>query len=201
MLLLVGATGKTGQFIERGLIEKQTPFRRFVRSEEQMRPGSYLGDVRNPQDVVQALIGVSGVICALNTEGNGTLAAGLGNIIKAMEKQQVRRLVTIGTAGILQSETEPHLLRYQSSENKRIHHDAAKEHEHVYQLLHQAKQLDWTIVCPTRLVQEEARGEYRIRKDILPSGGSAISFADTAAFAVSAYLLDLHIGERVGIAY
>lgn len=199
-LLLIGPTGKTGQFIERYLEEKQVGFKRFVRSEEQMRPGSYLGDVRIQHDVSEAMAGVTGVISALNTEGNGTLESGVNNIIAAMKQHQIRRLVTIGTAGILQSELEPHLLRYQSIENKRIHHEAAQEHERVYEHLLETE-LDWTIICPTRLVQEEKKGEYRVRENVLPTGGTAISFADTAEFAVTAYLKGLHIRERVGIAY
>ncbi|MDQ8733625.1 NAD(P)H-binding protein [Paenibacillus sp. LHD-38] len=199
-LLLIGPTGKTGQFIERYLEEKQVGFKRFVRSEEQMRPGSYLGDVRIQQDVSDAMAGVTGVISALNTEGNGTLESGVNNIIAAMKQYQIRRLVTIGTAGILQSELEPHLLRYQSIENKRIHHVAAQEHERVYEQLLETE-LDWTIICPTKLVQEDKKGEYRVRENVLPTGGTAISFADTAEFAVTAYLNGLHIRERVGIAY
>ncbi|CAM4438209.1 putative NADH-flavin reductase [Paenibacillus endophyticus] len=200
-LLLFGATGKTGQYIARYLTEQQVSYRRFVRSAEQMLPGSFLGDVRIPQDVDQAMTGVTCVICALNTEGNGTLASGLGHIIEAMKKHKIRRLITIGTAGILQSEVQPHLYRYLSVENKRIHHEAAIEHESVYNMLLQSEQLDWTVICPTRLVEEERTGEYRVRKDVLPTGGTAISFADTAAFAVDVYMNEKHIRERVGIAY
>lgn len=199
-LLLVGSTGKTGQLIERGLEENEVSFKRFVRSKEQMRQGSFLGDIRDLEDVNDAMVGATAVISALNTEGNGTLESGMGNIIAAMKLHQIKRLVTIGTAGILQSELEPHLYRYQSIENKRIHHEAAKEHERVYEQLLQSE-LDWTIICPTRLVHEDRRGEYRVRENVLPTGGLAISFADTAEFAVTAYLNGLHIRKRVGIAY
>ncbi|MGO4544685.1 NAD(P)-dependent oxidoreductase [Paenibacillus sp. 2TAB23] len=200
-LLLIGATGKTGQYIARYLAEQEATYRRFVRAEDQMLPGSFLGDVREPHDVFQAMIGVRGVICALNTEGNGTLLTGLANVIDAMQRHNIKRLVTIGTAGILQSEAQPHLYRYQSVENKRINHDAAIEHESVYNKLLQSEHLDWTVICPTRLVEEERSGEFRVRKDVLPSGGTAISFADTAAFAVDVYRNEKHIRERVGIAY
>ncbi|HTG70486.1 MAG TPA: NAD(P)H-binding protein [Candidatus Udaeobacter sp.] len=199
-LLLIGSTGKTGQFIRRFLEEKSVQARRFVRSAEQVEPGCFLGDIRNRQDVFEAMEGVDGVICALNTEGNGTLASGMDHVIAAMLEFNIRRLVTIGTAGILQSELQPELLRYQSIENKRVNHKAAMEHEHVYRQLAETA-LDWTIVCPTRLVQEERRGSYRVQKNVLPTGGSHISFADTAEFAVSEYLTPAFVRERVGICY
>ncbi len=174
--------------------------RLFVRLPEQLGPGSYLGDVRNEQDVLEAMTGVDGVICSLNTEGNGTLIRGMEHVIAAMQKLKLSRLVTIGTAGILQSELQPELLRYQSTENKRVNHDAAKEHEQVYAALSRSD-LQWTIICPTRLVSLEQKGEYRVRKDVLPTGGSQISFADTAELAVAAYLNNTFIRERVGISY
>jgi putative NADH-flavin reductase len=199
-LLLVGATGKTGQFIGSYLEDRKVPFKRFVRLSEQMTNDSFLGDIRSQQDVIDAMADASGVICALNTEGNGTLISGITNLITAMKHHQVKRIVTIGTAGILQSELQPELLRYQSSENKRVHHDAAKEHEQVYLALANTD-LDWTIICPTRLVQEELRGVYRVRKDLLPSQGASISFADTAELAVSEYFNGAYVRERVGISY
>lgn len=199
-LLLLGATGKTGQFIASYLEDRNVPFKRFVRLPEQMIDESYLGDVRNQHDVFEAMVDASGVICALNTEGNGTLVSGITNLIAAMQHYRVKRIVTIGTAGILQSELQPELLRYQSSENRRLNHDAAKEHEQAYRALANTD-LDWTIVCPTRLVQEELRGGYRVRKEILPSGSASISFADTAEFAVSEYFNGAYVRERVGISY
>lgn len=199
-LLLVGATGKTGQYIERMLDDKNISFSRFVRLPEQMDHRSFFGDIRNPHDVLEAMSEVDGVICALNTEGNGTLLSGMTNIITAMQHFKLKRIVTIGTAGILQSELQPELLRYQSSENKRTNHDAAKEHEDAYNALAKTD-LDWTIVCPTRLVQEAEQSEYRVRKSILPAQGSSISFEHTAELAVLEFLNGAYVRERVGISY
>ncbi|WP_169081482.1 NAD(P)-dependent oxidoreductase [Paenibacillus sp. PL91] len=198
--LLIGSTGNTGQYIRRFLVEQGIHPKLFVRSPEQAEPECYIGDVRKEQDVLEAMTGVDGVICSLNTEGNGTLISGLEQVIAAMQKLKLSRLVTIGTAGILQSELQPELLRYQSIENKRVNHDAAKEHEQVYLALAKSD-LDWTIICPTRLVHLELKGAYRVQKDVLPSGGSQISFADTAELAVSAYLNGTFVRERVGICY
>ncbi|MCA0754321.1 NAD(P)H-binding protein [Paenibacillus sp. N4] len=197
-ILLIGSTGKTGRYIRSGLEERGHRPKLFVRSAVHAEEGCFVGDVRRPDDVLEALKGADGVICALGTEGGGTLIAGLRNVIDAMQRLGVRRLVTIGTAGILQSAAEPDLLRYQSSETKRTNHEAAMEHEQVYRELLLAE-LDWTIVCPTRLVQGEPKAAYRVQRDRLPDGGSQITFADTAAFAVAEYFERKHIGRRVGV--
>lgn len=199
-LLLIGSTGKTGHYIRGFLEERGIQIKLFVRSPHQSEPRSFMGDIRRLEDVLAAMAGVEGVICSLNTEGNGTLVSGMNNVITAMVRYKVNRLVTIGTAGILQSELQPELFRYQSLENKRTNHDAAKEHQQVYTDLTKSA-LDWTIICPTRLVHEEQRGGYRVQKDVLPTGGTQISFADTAEFAVAEYFNKYFVRERVGICY
>lgn len=199
-LLLIGSTGKTGRYIRHFVEKRDIQTKLFVRSLCEPGPNIVIGDVREQKDVNEAMIGVDGVICSLNTEGNGTLISGMSNVIEAMIKYKVKRLVTIGTAGILQSVLQPELLRYQSIENKRTNHEAAMEHHQVYTKLMKTS-LDWTIICPTRLVQDEQSGHYRVQKNVLPSDGSKISFADTAEFAVSEYFARSFVRERVGICY
>lgn len=121
-------------------------------------------------------------------------------IIDAMEKEDIKRIITIGTAGILQSRVSPELLRYQSSESKRKLTRAAEEHHKVYELLEQSE-LDWTIVCPTYLPDGERLGNYRTERDFLPVDGSQISVPDTADFAYSLLESGDFIKARVGIAY
>lgn len=197
-ILLIGSTGRTGRFIRAGLEERGHRPKLFVRSPKHPEEDCFVGDVRRPEDVLEAMMDADGVICALGTEGGGTLIDGMRNVIAAMQRLRVTRLVTIGTAGILQSAAEPDLLRYRSSETKRTNHEAAMEHEQVYRSLLQTE-LDWTIVCPTKLVHGDPVGNYRVQEEMLPSGGSQITFADTAAFAVSEYFERKYIGIRVGV--
>lgn len=158
------------------------------------------GDVLNKIDIMRAIHGVDLVISALNTDGGTTLSESMPLIIEAMEKEALKRIITIGTAGILQSRVNPELLRYQSSESKQKTQRAAKEHHKVYDLLERSN-LDWTIVCPTYLPDEERAGKYRIERDYLPEGGSKISVQDTAEFAFSQIQSNEYIKMRVGIAY
>src|SRR5699024_1305207 len=75
------------------------------------------------------------VISALNTDKNNTLSRIMPLIIKAMTSYDLSRIITIGTAGILNSRNEPDLYRFQSSESKRKTTTAAKDHLAAYELL------------------------------------------------------------------
>ena len=50
------------------------------------------------------------------------------HIIDGMKRHHVQRLITIGTAGILQSRLMPDQYRFESAESKRKSTRAAKEH-------------------------------------------------------------------------
>lgn len=149
---------------------------------------------------MRAINGMDVVISALNTDGTTTLSESMPLIIEAMENEGIKRIITIGTAGILQSKTTPNVLRYQSSESKQKSTRAAKEHHKVYDMLKQST-LEWTIVCPTYLPDGEKVGSYRIARDILPDGGAKISVPDTAEFTYKQVEARDYIRSRVGIAY
>jgi len=117
-----------------------------------------------------------------------------------MKNEGIKRIITIGTAGILQSRIALNFLRYQSSESRQKSTRAAKEHHKVYEMLKQSF-LDWTIVCPTYLPEGERIGKYRIQRDCLPEGGVKISVWDTAEFTFKQIRKSDYIKERVGIAY
>jgi uncharacterized protein len=144
--------------------------------------------------------GMDVVISALNTDGTTTLSESMPLIIEALENEGIQRMITIGTAGILQSRTTPSLLRYQSSESKRKSTRGAIEHHQVYDMLKQST-LEWTIVCPTYLPDGERVGKYRIERNFLPEGGNEISVSDTAEFAYRQIKISDYIKSRVGIAY
>lgn len=117
-----------------------------------------------------------------------------------MEAEVIKRIITIGTGGILNSKSEPGKLRYQSNESKRRTTWAAEEHHKVYELLENSS-LDWAIVCPAYLPDGEYTGKYRIERAFLPENGKMISVHDTAEFAYSQIEDNRYIKSRAGIAY
>lgn len=209
-LLLLGATGRVGRYILNYALADGHTVTVLVRSPDKLEDfasqyGTQLqiiqGDATNEEDIAKALKdGPAVVISALNTDGTTTLSVSTGLLIRQMQEQSIHRLITVGTAGILQSRTEPSLYRYESSDTRRRSTRAAEEHRRVYELLRESA-LDWTIVCPTYLPDGERTGVYRVEKDFLPEDGSQITTADTADFTYRQWTSYDFIRARVGIAY
>ncbi|WP_339173099.1 SDR family oxidoreductase [Solibacillus sp. FSL R5-0691] len=204
-LLILGATGRVGSHLVNNALQDNHLVTVLVRTPEKIQIEHHnltviQGNVLNKNDIEQAMHGADVVMSALNTDGGTTLTECMPLIIDAMKNEGIKRIITIGTAGILQSRVSPELLRYQSSESKRKITRAAEEHHKVYVLLEHSG-LDWTIVCPTYLPDGERLGNYRTERDLLPVDGSQISVPDTADFAYSLLQSGDFIKARVGIAY
>jgi uncharacterized protein len=204
-ILLLGATGRVGSQILTYALHERHHVTVLVRTPEKVEINNenltiIQGNVLNKDDIKRAMHGMDVVISALNTDGTTTLSESMPLIIEAIETEGIKRIITIGTAGILQSRTTPNSLRYQSSESKRKSTRAAEEHHKVYDMLKQST-LEWTIVCPTYLPYGERVGNYRIDRDFLPEGGVEISVQDTAEFTFKQIKASDYIKSRVGICY
>ena len=204
-ILILGMTGRVGSEIAKLALEDKHQVTALVRTPEKITSNDdnlsvEKGDVTIKEDVERAMKDADAVISALNTDGGETLTESMPLIIEAMKAEGIKRIVTIGTAGILNSRVEDDALRYQSSESKRKLTRAAEEHHKTYELL-EASELDWTVVCPTYLPDGEAAGEYREERNYLPEDGKKITVGDTAEFAYKQLESDEYVQSRVGIAY
>jgi len=203
-ITIFGATGRVGsEFLRRTLADGHH-VKALVRTPSKLTPHENLtiveGDIRNSADVGEAVQNADAVFSAVGTDKTTTLTDAIPLIIEAMNKEQVKRIITIGTAGILQSRTNPEVYRFQSSESKRRLTFAAEEHAKVYEQL-AATNLEWTIVCPTYLPDGETTGQCRAERNFLPEGGVEISVGDTALFAYNELLDPHYSAARVGIVY
>ncbi|MEH7377861.1 NAD(P)-dependent oxidoreductase [Neobacillus drentensis] len=204
-ICLFGATGRVGTIILDNAMSQQHSVTALVRDMKKLNNiGAGLkvktGNVLNETDITNSLTGSDVVISALNTNGTTTLSESMPLIIKHMKEQEIKRIITIGTAGILQARSAPHLYRFQSSESKRKSTRDAEEHLKAYLMLKDSG-LDWTVVCPTYLPAGERKGYYRYEKDFLPDHPSSISIYDTADFAFQQLFNNQFIGSRVGLTY
>ncbi|MDT0122985.1 SDR family oxidoreductase [Paenibacillus sp. RRE4] len=204
-ILVLGATGRVGSHIVKYALQDGHQVTALVRTPDKIdtkhdRLTIVQGNVLESHDLLRAIEGTNAVISALNTDGTTTLSQSMPLLINAMFHEDIQRIITVGTAGILQSRTEPGKLRYQSSESRRKSTRAAEEHEQVYTLLKEST-LEWTIVCPTYLPDGEVRGNYRIERDVLPEGGTEITVGDTAEFTYRQLGDRQFINARVGICY
>lgn len=203
-ITIFGATGRVGEEILKRALADGHQVKALVRSPDKLEAHENLemmiGDVRNQEDIERVIEGAELVFSALGTDRTTTLSEAAPLITEAMEKRGIQRLITIGTAGILNSRLTPGVLRYQGGDSNRKLTFAAEEHEKVYRLL-EASELDWTIVCPTYLPDGEACGHYRTEKDLLPEDGREITVGDTAEFAYKQMGNSEFLRSRVGISY
>ncbi|EGA91154.1 hypothetical protein GPDM_01305 [Planococcus donghaensis MPA1U2] len=202
-LAIFGATGRVGGEILKRALADGHEVKALVRSEKlETRPNLevVIGDVRNADDIEKTIKGTTAVFSAIGTDRTTTLSDAAPLIVKSMEQNGVQQIISIGTAGILNSRLSPGLLRYEGGDSKRKMTFAAEEHEAVYRLFEKTS-LHWTIVCPTYLPDGEAQGNYRTEKDFLPLEGKEITVGDTAEFAYRLLNSKEFIQSRVGLAY
>ncbi|MCL6572107.1 MAG: NAD(P)H-binding protein [Bacillus sp. (in: Bacteria)] len=204
-ICLFGATGRVGTIILDNALSTHQHVKVLVRDIKKLNQESanltiIEGNVLNESDIAESLKGAEVVISSLNTNGSTTLSESMPLIIKQMKCLGIKRIITVGTAGILQARNSPQIYRFQSSESKRSSTRDAEEHLKAYLLLKDSG-LDWTIVCPTYLPIGERVGHYRVKKDMLPENPSSISIYDTGDFTFSQLFTNEFIGERVGLTY
>lgn len=204
-ILVLGATGRVGSQVVSHALSWNNHVTALVRSPEKllfqdMNLSIVKGNAMDRDDILKVIKGIDVVVSALNTEGVSTLSQSIALVIDAMKTENIKRIITIGTAGILQSRNEPSLFRFQSAESKRKSTFAAMEHLEVFKALKQSG-LDWTIVCPTYLFDGESLSKYRVERNYLPIDGSSISVLDTAEFTYEQVTCRNYLKTRVGIAY
>ncbi|ARA84950.1 NAD(P)H-binding protein [Bacillus paralicheniformis] len=205
-IALFGGTGRVGQaflnFVEED--GRYSVYALVRRTEGARIPDkccqALTGNARNQHDVESLIKDSDIVVSCLNTDGDDTLTVSIEHMINAMNAHRIKRLITIGTAGILNARQNPDLYRFETNESKRRSARAAQEHARVYERLRESE-LDWTIVCPTYLPDGPALKTYRFEQDVLPDGGKEISTGDTAHFLFKQLESDQFVKARVGLAY
>lgn len=208
-ILLIGATGPTGQQIltqalaqgHRVTALARHPERLTIKSEQLL---TVQGDVLNKPSLEQAMTGQNAVICALgislgeSRKPTTIYSTGTGNIIAAMDKQGVRRLVCItgigsgdsrGHGGFLYDRIFLPLILNQGYLDKTRQEEKIKRSD-----------LDWVIVRPAQLTNGKAINTYRV---LLDGNYTAkkIARADVATFVLQQLTSDQYLKKTPVISY
>jgi putative NADH-flavin reductase len=205
-VLIIGATGATGQILMREALAQGHEVTALARNPsavapEDHRPIVLQGNALEASSVEAAVAGQDAVLSALGTRSTRPttlFSESTSNVISAMRQHGVRRLVCI--TGIGTGESKGHggflydriILPFVL---KNVYEDKDRQEEAIKQ-----SDLDWVIVRPARLTDEPAKGEYRVFL-----GGSytakKISRADVAAFMLAQLTDDTYVRKMPVISY
>ncbi|RAJ05361.1 putative NADH-flavin reductase [Chitinophaga skermanii] len=210
-LVVFGATGATGKEIVSQALAKGHTVTAFARDPSKIEikhPHLRIvkGDIFDTNSIEKAVEGQDAVLNAIGSPANkiGTIRSqGTYNIIKAMEKKGVKRLICQTSLGYGDSvktlDRTPFIFKYIIVPFilKKGFADHALQESYV-----KASQLDWTIVRPGNLTNDAFTGKY---KHGFPANDQTIkvkiSRADVADFMLQQLSSTQYIFQNPGISY
>jgi putative NADH-flavin reductase len=206
-VLIIGATGATGQILMREALAQGHEVTALARNPSAVAPEDprlrvLEGNALDVSSVEAAVAGQEAVLSALGTRSSRPttlFSESTHNVISAMNKHGVRRLVCITGIGVGDSKGHVGFLYDRIIRPfvvKNIYDDKERQEEAIKQ----SDDLDWVIVRPARLTDEPAKGEYKVFL-----GGSykakTISRADVADFMLAQLTDDTYVGKMPVISY
>ena len=204
---ILGATGKTGSALVEAALRDGHSVTAFVRSPEKMaagRPGLRIveGSPGDVDGMARAMAGQDAVFSALApgvreilsnpAKRSWTMASYAGNIIRAMERANRKRLLAFSSAGLFPLQN---LFVKALSFPARHHMADLRAMEEVIC----RSSLDWTLARPHWMFKGEG-ADYRAEIDALPAAPRPMTFQGLARFLLDAAVQGHHLHQRVGLA-
>lgn len=206
-IIIFGASGRVGQKLIEYALADNFKVTAFVRDTTKIKVGHLnlnvvQGDVFNRDDVQSAIKGKDFVLSALSGRSSkpdySVLSTGMNNIISGMEKFNIKRVMSVAGAGIL--DDKEFGLRRNRPNYPEIFRLVSAENWKVFESL-QNTNLNWTMVCAPEMPEEKRTGIYRVENNFLPEGGRRISVEDVADFILKNLETKNTFQKRIGIAY
>ena len=209
-VIVFGASGRTGRLLVDGALARGHDVTAFVRAPDKLGvPRDHVrvvrGDVLDGGAVSDAVDGQEAALVALGVamkKGDPAVnAQGTLNVIRSMQRYDVRRLVVLSAGGTQQGPdpnlpwafervVKPLFLRHAFADLRRMETSVRQS------------ELDWTIVRASGgLTDGPARGEYRAEPGYSLPGGRKIARADVAAFMLDELGRRENIAHALAIAY
>ena len=192
-VVVFGANGAAGAEVLRAAQARGHAVTAFVRDPSTLTAFNGVsivqGDARDASAVASVVRGQEVVVSVLGSRSlrkSDLLEQSSGNIVAAMQRYQVRRLIVLGAAGAVHDATK-HLdaigrtfLRILLATLLRnVSRDQAAQETRI-----EGSALDYTIVRPPFLTNGPPTGIYRVDLEGLPAKWRPISRADVAAFMI-----------------
>ena len=206
---IFGATGKVGKHLLDQALQRGDEVTALVRDPLKLKTQRHerlkvvQGDVLDAKEVEQAVIGTDAVLSALGhtkTLSKDVLSEGIKNIIAAMNKHGVRRLISLTGAGVRDPKDEPKLVdKIIGSLLKLLQRDLLEDSIGQARVIQQSG-LDWVIVRAPVLTEGEKKGEYRIGY-VGKESGTKLSRADVADFMLKQTTDDTYLHQAPMVSY
>ncbi len=183
-VLIFGASGATGKHLVKQALDQQHHVTAFVRNlakleikHDNLKPVQ--GDVIDYNAVDNAIRGHDAVISALGADSpfkyDQVVVEGMANIIKAMEANNVERLIYLSTAGVKESRKDAGFaIRYIAPKVLRTEIAGHEAREKMIRQSH----LKWTIIHAPTLTNGVQKKQYQSGENL-----KAISFLITLSRA------------------
>jgi putative NADH-flavin reductase len=191
-IAIFGGTGRTGQHLVQQALEKGHQVVVLARNPAKLtlkNPGLSIvqGDVKDVKAVEQTITGVDAVFSVLGPTSNEPtfeVSQGMTNILSAMKKQSVRRLVISAGAGVGDPNDAPKLFNHVMNfllkvMAKNVLADMTKVVEMV-----RSSDLDWTVVRLPMLTDNPKTGSIKVGY-VGKGMGSRIARGDIADFMLA----------------
>ena len=206
-VLIIGATGSTGRILLEKALEQGHQVTALARNPSAVAPREYRprvlgGNVLDPEALEAAVAGQDAVLSALGTRSTKPttlFSASTANLVGAMKKHGVRRLVCLtglgagdskGHGGFLYDRVLlPFVVRNQ-------YEDKDRQEEII-----RRSGLEWVIVRPARLTNESAKGEYQVFLSGDTYRATTISREDVSAFILAQLTEDRYLHQTPVISY
>lgn len=203
-IIVFGATGGVGRHVVNQALQTGDEVTAFVRDLTKLQiENDHLhvvrGDATNAEEVSAAIAGHDAVVSCLGSNKMVAKSTQLEemtqHIVASMEAHHVKRIVYTASAGI-----NNELPGVGGKMVMKMLQNVLIDHRHAVDLIQAHKDLQYTIVRPLGLTNDDYTGEYRKAKEGVPENARNIPRADVAHFILKALGDDTYIGESVGIA-
>lgn len=207
-IIVFGASGRTGKHLITQALEQGHTVTAFARTPDkittsQNRLRILKGDIHDSTAVELAVKGQDIVLCALgiNKDESATaLAGGTRNIVQAMEKFGVRRIINVSAAGFSGERADfligKLLFWFFGRYLKKLFEAMGGQHQ---VLVH--SKVEWIAVRPMLLDEGPRRGNYRVVMEGIPSKGYRINTGDVAEFMLKNLEAKEYLFKAPAIAY
>jgi putative NADH-flavin reductase len=203
---IVGATGGVGRWLMAIARENGDHVKILVRDPSKLPRdlgaiGVVRGDVLDREAVETVIGGCDVIFSALGAHGLGkTLLYSLGtaNIIAAMKRASIKRLLAVSSAGV---EDDPNMNVFARRVLMPfVLGNVLADMREMERLIGESD-LVWTIVRPGRLTDGPRTGLYRANERFVPERGREISRADVADFMVRVVVDERALRKIVALCY